>query len=276
MTPAYNAEATLQETLESVIAQSFSNFEAIVVDDGSNDKTLLIAQSFADSDPRIKYISQQNGGTASAYNAGVEESSAEWIVMLSADDLLKAEHLDLLRRTIDFASHDLALITTGGHYLNPDGTLHLAIESANKAPTKTKEGSLSDMITQRLFAVGAAFKRSAWEDVGGFDTELFAEDWWLFLQIIASGHKWLQMAEESAVHRRDTNQKSHQGLEMTKNSLEVLARLDKAFDLDEASKRALQQQHMHLQKRLRQRQILYAALGEKRAEGLIALSRKNQ
>lgn len=91
--PAYNAQEYLRECLDSVLAQSFSDFEAIVVNDGSTDDTLKIAEEYARKDPRIKIITTLNSGLSCARNNGIANSSGEWISFIDSDDCLKEEAL---------------------------------------------------------------------------------------------------------------------------------------------------------------------------------------
>ncbi|WP_312015220.1 glycosyltransferase family 2 protein [Bradyrhizobium lablabi] len=85
--PAFNAEATIDETLRSVRSQSHERLEIIVVDDGSTDDTVAVAALHADRDPRITIIRQDNAGVAAARNAGWRAASAEFIAFIDADDL---------------------------------------------------------------------------------------------------------------------------------------------------------------------------------------------
>ena len=82
--PAYNTEAYLAETLQSVFAQTFRDYEVIVVDDGSTDGTLPTARRF---EPRVKVLSKPNGGPASARNLAIRQSDSEYIAFLDSDDL---------------------------------------------------------------------------------------------------------------------------------------------------------------------------------------------
>ncbi|MDE6067153.1 MAG: glycosyltransferase family 2 protein [Duncaniella sp.] len=86
--PAYNAQAYLRECLESVLAQSFSDWEAIVVDDGSTDATAEIARGYQARDHRIRVFSTVNGGVSSARNRALEMARGEWVTFLDSDDLL--------------------------------------------------------------------------------------------------------------------------------------------------------------------------------------------
>ena len=86
--PVYNKEATLASCVNSVLIQSYKEWEIILVDDGSTDDSLMICQSLAVIDKRIHVIHQKNGGVSSARNRGLSCAHGKWIVFLDADDLL--------------------------------------------------------------------------------------------------------------------------------------------------------------------------------------------
>lgn len=91
--PAYNAEKTLAPCLESVRTQRYSNYEVIIVDDGSSDETSTIAQSFFQYDMRFRYFYQQNKGVSAARNFGIKHARGEFIVFLDSDDQYDKEYL---------------------------------------------------------------------------------------------------------------------------------------------------------------------------------------
>lgn len=91
--PAYNAQAYLRECLESVLAQSFSDWEAIIVNDGSTDSTREIAAGFTVRDSRFRLVSTPNGGLSSARNAGIAEARGQWLTYLDSDDTLYPDAL---------------------------------------------------------------------------------------------------------------------------------------------------------------------------------------
>ena len=118
--PAYNAESTLAETVASVQAQSFSDFEIVICNDGSTDGTLALAESLAMSDPRIRVVSQENRGSGGAYNTAVRNARSDLIVMLSADDLLLPEHLAAFDAFIG-ENPDASVFTCDGYFEYDDG-----------------------------------------------------------------------------------------------------------------------------------------------------------
>ena len=96
--PAYNSEVYIRESIDSVLAQTFADFELIVVDDGSTDTTAAIAESYSDS--RIRLIRQPNRGVSVARNTGLEASQGQFITFLDSDDLYYPDFLKTLHRLI--------------------------------------------------------------------------------------------------------------------------------------------------------------------------------
>jgi glycosyltransferase involved in cell wall biosynthesis len=87
ITPAYNMERYISETINSVLSQTFTDFEYLIINDGSTDNTLEIAKSFALKDSRIRIISQQNSGLAAACNTGIKNAQGEYVSFIDADDI---------------------------------------------------------------------------------------------------------------------------------------------------------------------------------------------
>jgi len=92
--PCYNQAVYLSEALDSVMAQTYQNWECVIVNDGSPDNTEEIAKKYLDKDRRFKYIRQENKGLSSARNAGIDRSDGEYILPLDADDLIGSTYLE--------------------------------------------------------------------------------------------------------------------------------------------------------------------------------------
>ncbi|WP_299464586.1 glycosyltransferase family A protein [uncultured Gimesia sp.] len=123
ITAVYNAEHFLANTLRSLLGQTYEDFEAVVIDDGSSDASLEIVERFAADDDRIRVFSQANSGVAGALNRGLRESRGEFIAFLDHDDLWKPEklalQLDCFERdeSLGFAGCYSALVNPDGHCL---------------------------------------------------------------------------------------------------------------------------------------------------------------
>ena len=108
--PAYNVEAYLDECLRSVAAQSFGDWEAIVVDDGSTDNSAALAEAWGLKDNRFRILKQTNQGLSSARNAGMDQARGEYLLFLDADDWLEPHALQILAD----AAQDEDLLCFGG------------------------------------------------------------------------------------------------------------------------------------------------------------------
>ena len=96
--PLYNKERSVKNTIESVLNQTFQDFEVIVVNDGSTDNSLEVVKSF--NDERIRIINQKNSGVSSARNRGIKEAKYDWIAFLDADDLWNPNKLRIVAEAI--------------------------------------------------------------------------------------------------------------------------------------------------------------------------------
>lgn len=104
--PVYNAEKTLTRCIGSVLRQTYSDWELILVDDGSTDSSLDISRQFAKDDSRIHVISKTNGGVSSARNQGLRSANGEYIAFLDSDDRLCEDALDVLIKNIEASQTD--------------------------------------------------------------------------------------------------------------------------------------------------------------------------
>lgn len=92
--PVYKAEKYLPQCVDSILSQTFSDWECILVDDGSPDCSGVICDEYAQKDARIRVIHKENGGVSSARNAGLEEACGEWICFVDSDDTIQPSYLD--------------------------------------------------------------------------------------------------------------------------------------------------------------------------------------
>ena len=99
--PCYNSEKYLSACLDSVLAQTEKDIEVIVVDDGSRDGTLDIAQIYARKDARVKVLHQQNAGVSAARNLGLKKARGEWVSFVDSDDLLTLDALEVMLEAAD-------------------------------------------------------------------------------------------------------------------------------------------------------------------------------
>ena len=174
--PTYNRENWIKEAIKSVLAQTYTPYEIIVVDDGSSDNTRKALSSFRS---RIRYVFQPNSGPSSARNKGIELSSGEWIAFLDSDDLWKPKKLEKQMQALQEQSHFKICYTEeiwirNGKFVNP-----------RKKHTKYSGWIYLHCLPLCIISPSSVvIHRSVFEDVGKFDTSLpVAEDYDLWLRI---------------------------------------------------------------------------------------------
>jgi glycosyltransferase involved in cell wall biosynthesis len=179
--PAYNAERFIASAIDSVLSQTVSPMEIIVVDDGSRDNTRLIVERYNDT---VKYFHQTNAGPSAARNRGVREARGEWIAFLDSDDYWDKNHLDLLLKNAQ--DHpDGVLIYCGKKWVDKDGN---SLSSELKQTTFPSGWIFNNMFAANYINTASVVlvKRSVFIDLGGFDEQLrIAEDYDLWLRISA-------------------------------------------------------------------------------------------
>lgn len=97
--PTYNAEKTMNRCIDSILLQTFTDYEVIIINDGSTDKSLDIITYYTDIDKRIKYINQNNKGVSSARNEGILHSEGDYLVFIDSDDYIEPDYLENLSRS---------------------------------------------------------------------------------------------------------------------------------------------------------------------------------
>lgn len=107
--PIYNVAQYLHKCVDSILAQTFTNFEVILVDDGATDNSGAICDAYAEQDSRVKVIHKVNGGLSDARNAGIEVAQAPYLGFIDSDDYISREMFQLLHDDIVREQADLAI-----------------------------------------------------------------------------------------------------------------------------------------------------------------------
>ena len=137
--PVYNVAEYLRRGLDSVLSQSFQDFELILVDDGSTDASGKMCDEYADSDSRIQVIHKENGGVSSARNAGLDCAKGEWVYFIDPDDVLLP---DGLRTLVDGISEEVDAVMGGYEEISLAGTLLRSSEASSRHVILDKSKSL--------------------------------------------------------------------------------------------------------------------------------------
>jgi len=222
VTPCYSAERFVGQAIQSVLDQTYQDFEIIVVDDGSTDRGPQVVQRF--QDPRIRLLSQTNAGPARARNTGVRAAAGEFLAFLDADDLA-LPHRFASQLAILEADPQVSVVGSGYVWIDEDGVqLRWPYHSWQHAPDLN---DLASWLVDCPFVPSATMlRRQAWVDVGGFDEDLVGpEDWNFWMRLVVTGHRMIWQQEVVCLYRRSANSLSENADRMSANSPEALRRV---------------------------------------------------
>jgi glycosyltransferase involved in cell wall biosynthesis len=184
--PAYNAEAFIEQTLESVLTQTYENLEVLVVDDGSTDQTAAIVTRIASRDPRLRLLHQQNAGVAAARNLAIQQSTGEFIAPIDADDLWYPQNLEKQVNCLFHSDPGVGVVYSWSSDVDKEGA------PLDGYHTSTVEGGVFITLLCHNFIGNASatlIRKACLDQVGGYNTYFKeqnaqgCEDWDLYLRL---------------------------------------------------------------------------------------------
>lgn len=214
--PAFNSEKTIRETIETVLNQTFSNFEIIVINDGSEDLTLNVVNSI--KDPRIKVFSYTNSGVSASRNRGIAQAAGEFISFLDADDLWTADKLEAQLKALQenpqagVAYSWVDSIDENNKYLRASSC---CTASGDVYPTLLKGNILAN-------GSNPLVRAQALREVGEFNQSLTpAEDWDMYLRL-ASRYHFIAVPSPQILYRITSTSASGNVFKMEAGSLQII------------------------------------------------------
>lgn len=177
--PCYNQAQYLSECLQSVLDQTYTNWECIIINDGSTDDTDDIASQWAAKDKRIKYIKKDNEGVCVARNTGIMAAKGEWILPLDGDDKIGNDYLRQAKEIMD-SRPDVGLIYAQAELFGDE------CEKWNLPEYNFKMLLRSNMIYCTGF-----YKKEDWSKIGGYDVSMKHgwEDWEFWINLLGTTNK---------------------------------------------------------------------------------------
>ena len=185
--PSFNYGRFIEQALRSALAQTFRDFEVIVVDDGSTDDTMQRVRTFG---PSVHYVHQANSGAAAARNAGILRSRGEFIAFLDADDIWLPTKLT--RQVHVLRSADASVAYTWWSFIDKDGAPLPQVKAPTFAGDVLSELLRGCFVTFSMLMV----RRSCFDRIGLIDSRLpIAEDWDLLLRLATGGYRFAYVPE---------------------------------------------------------------------------------
>ena len=186
--PLYNAAPYISEALASIVASAYRPIEVVVVDDGSTDNSLTVAQAFAATHPEVRVLHQPNAGVSAARNHAIREAQGEWILPVDADD----------RISPDYIGHAVAAIEPDVRVIG----CRAEFFGAKSGEWKLPEFSRELLARKNMIHISSLFRKADWMTVGGFCQEdIYREDWDFWLSLFESEGRYVRLDEVGLYYR---------------------------------------------------------------------------
>lgn len=216
--PAYNCAQFISQAVESVLAQTWRDFELIAIDDGSKDDTLKILRHYAAQDARVKVFSQSNSGLSATLHRGIDLAANEWIFRMDNDDVMRPNRLE--RQLAFIAEHpELAVASCLVRHIDKNNR----VIGRDNSKLFTHEAVSGLVAVNELIGFShpaAAFRKSAVLAVGGYRKQFFpVEDLDLWNRLLENGYKILVQPEYLLDYRMHGNSTTISGARFTRSKV---------------------------------------------------------
>lgn len=180
--PCYNQSQYLAETLDSLLTQSYKNWEAIIVNDGSTDNSEQVIKTYIEKDLRFRYILQNNVGPSSARNKGVSIATGKYILPLDGDDKISPLYLE---KAISYLEN------------NPDCTLYYCVAEYFgdiQGLWNMRYSNYENLLLGNSIFCTAIYRKEDFERVGGYDESMKGyEDWEFFIRLLYPDKRYFNL-----------------------------------------------------------------------------------
>lgn len=194
--PIYNMERFLAETINSVLASDYPNFEVILYDDGSKDNSYVIAQQFEKNNCNVRSYTHNNSGVSATRNKAIGEAKGVYILPVDADDLIEPNFISEAVKIID-ANDDVVIVTPKSDFFgDKNGEWNLP------------KYSLKLLARKNIINVCALYRKVDWQNVGGYCEDIVTrEDWDFWISMLGDGGKVAQLPFIAFHYRTHSNSK---------------------------------------------------------------------
>lgn len=194
--PCYKQAHFLKESLQSVLDQTYAEWECIIVNDGSPDNVSEIAQQWTQKDSRFIYLEKENGGLSSARNFGIKSAKGKYILPLDADDILHEEYLSKTVPELEQNS-ELAIVSSYSKFFIKEKT-NVVYE------LKPQGSECTNLLYVNQLVATSLYRKKNWEEVGGYDQSMKKgfEDWEFWIAITKIGLKYKVIPEFLFYYRK--------------------------------------------------------------------------
>ena len=214
--PLYNAAPYIEEALESIVASTYRPIEVVVVDDGSTDESLRVAQRFAAHHAEVRVLHQSNAGVSAARNHAIREAQGEWILPVDADDKISPTYIE---HAVEQIADDVRVISCRAEFFG-----------AKSGEWKLPAFSYELLARKNMIHISSLFRKQDWFAVGGFCTEeIYREDWSFWISLFELGGRYVRLNETGLYYRVLPGSRRHTAKKQKRAIVDAMNRLHTAY-----------------------------------------------
>lgn len=216
--PIYNSDDYLAQTIDWVLESSYKDIEIILVDDGSTDKSALIAKNYVDKFDNIFFYGQKNQGVSVARNLGISKAKGKYIIPVDSDDMICDRYIEEAVKVLE-SNPEVKVVTAEGEYFGQ-----------KTGPRKLPDFDLNLLARKNILHVSALYRKSDWERIGGYCKELLGrEDWDFWISMLKDGGEVFKLPFIGYKYRIRTNSKRIRTRKLKKQIIDTFNSRHKEF-----------------------------------------------
>ena len=223
--PIYNVEKYLRQCLDSIIAQTYQNFECLLINDGSPDNSADICREYVSKDSRFRYFEKENGGASSARNLGIECSGGAYITFIDADDWVDSDYLEVLYNELIDENADISVSTYKRFHMADNCWYLHSFQRGYEKRVFTNQELIDEFIALDTFdysyryVCGKLVRKCLLDKIAFNEMTTLGEDMEFWLKLYLISNKVVFVNRDSYIYRLD-NVDRHFGLEKIRSDIQ--------------------------------------------------------
>ena len=224
--PIYNVENYLRQCLDSIVAQTYQNFECLLINDGSPDHSADICREYVSKDSRFRYFEKENGGVSSARNLGIEHSKGEYITFIDSDDWVDSDYLEVLYNSLVDERADIAISTYKRFEMGDNCWYVHAFQRGYDKKVFTNKKLMDELLSldgfdnSYRFVSGKLVHRNMLENIAFNVATPYGEDMEFWFKIYMISDKVVYVNKETYNYRTDERISKHFTLDAVRSDIQ--------------------------------------------------------
>ena len=224
--PIYNVENYLRQCLDSIVAQTYHNFECLLINDGSPDNSADICREYVSKDSRFRYFEKENGGVSSARNLGIEHSKGEYITFIDSDDWVDSDYLEVLYNSLVDERADIAISTYKRFEMGDNCWYVHAFQRGYDKKVFTNKKLMDELLSldgfdnSYRFVSGKLVHRNMLENIAFNVATPYGEDMEFWFKIYMISDKVVYVNKETYNYRTDERISKHFTLDAVRSDIQ--------------------------------------------------------